>query len=83
MGLCVLLDTNGALIPTGQPVTECSGYVLLSASEHAVYGLINQAFAMPTPQQAVSWFVGSAGVVIGWYVLARITGTVAGFFNGR
>ncbi|HEY4557762.1 MAG TPA: hypothetical protein VIG82_06190 [Enteractinococcus sp.] len=77
----MLLDSNGALIPTGQPVAECSGYVLLSASEHAVYGLIQQAFAFPTPAQAAGWFVGSAGVVIGWYVLARIVGGVANFFN--
>lgn len=83
MGLCVHLDQSGVLIPTGQPVTECSGYVLLSASEHAVYGLINQAFAIPTPEQAAGWFVGTAGVVIGWFVLARITGTVSGFFSGR
>ncbi|MGR4896962.1 hypothetical protein ACIPR8_17000 [Stenotrophomonas sp. LARHCG68] len=81
MALCVALAQDGMLIPTGQPVGECTGYVLLSSSEHAVYGLINQAFAMPTPEQAGGWFVGSAGAVIGWFVVARIAGRVAGFFK--
>lgn len=81
MALCVALAQDGTLIPTGQPVGECTGYVLLSSSEHAVYGLINQAFAMPTPEQAAGWFVGSAGAVIGWFVVARIAGSVATFFK--
>lgn len=81
MALCVALAQDGTLIPTGQPVLECTGYVLVSSSEHAVYGLINQAFAIPTPEQAAGWFVGSAGVVILWFLVARIAGRVANFFN--
>ena len=81
MALCVALQADGTLLPTGQAVSECTGYVLLSSSEHAVYGLINQAFAMPTPEQAAGWFCGTAGVVIGWFVVARIAGRVANFFN--
>jgi hypothetical protein len=80
MALCVALQPDGTLIPTGQPVAECTGYVLISGTEHAVYGLINQAFATPTPEQAAGWFVGSAGAVIAWFVVAHIAGRVANFF---
>lgn len=81
MALCVALAQDGTLIPTGQPVGECTGYVLLSSSEHAVYGLINQAFATPTPEQAAGWFMGTFGVVVAWFVVARIAGRVASFFD--
>lgn len=81
MALCVALATDGALVPTGQPVAECTGYVLVSGTEHAVYALINQVFATPTPEQAASWFVGSAGAVIGWFLVAHIAGRVGNFFS--
>lgn len=83
MALCVALQPDGTLVPTGQPVAECTGYVLVSASEHSVYALVNQAFAVPTPTQAAGWFVGSCGAVIVWFVVARIAGSVAGMFNSR
>ncbi|PZU29336.1 MAG: hypothetical protein DI584_03130 [Stenotrophomonas sp.] len=81
MALCVALAQDGTLIPTGQPVGECTGYVLVSSSEHAVYGLINQVFATPTPEQAAGWFSASFGAVVGMFVVARIAGTVANFFK--
>ncbi len=81
MALCVALQPDGALVPTGQPVTECTGYVLVSGTEHAVYALINQVFATPTPEQAAGWFVGSAGAVIGWFLVAHIAGRVGNFFS--
>lgn len=83
MALCVALQPDGTLAPTGQPVTECTGYVLVSGTEHSVYALVNQVFAVPTPEQAAGWFVGAAGAVLFWFVVARITGTVASFFNSR
>lgn len=52
MALCVTLTAEGTLIPTGQPVTECAGYVLVSASEHGVYEVVQQALAMPSPEDA-------------------------------
>ena len=80
MALCVALDSDGTLVPTGQPVAECTGYVLVSGTEHAVYALINQVFATPTPEQAAGWFVGTFGAVVGWFVFAHIAGRVANFF---
>lgn len=81
MAVCVALQSDGTLIPTGQAVEACTGYVLVSGSEHSFYALAYQAFAMPTPQQATGWFVGACGAVIVWFVAARIAGTVAAMFN--
>lgn len=81
MALCVALQANGTLIPTGEAVESCTGYVLVSGSEHSFYALVHQAFAVPTPEQAAGWFVGSCGAVILWFVAARIAGTVASMFN--
>ncbi|KAF1727759.1 hypothetical protein CSC76_09230 [Pseudoxanthomonas mexicana] len=81
MALCVALQPDGTLVPTGQAVDACTGYVLVSSSEHAVYGLINQAFAVPTPEQAAGWFVGTFGFVVTMYLVARMTGAVANFFH--
>lgn len=81
MAVCVTLHENGSLAETGQPVSECSGYVLLTGSEYATYNLINQALATPTPEQAAGWFAGSAGMVIFWFVVARIAGRVAKMFD--
>lgn len=81
MALCVALQSDGTLLPTGQAVSGCTGYVLVSGSEYSVMELVNQAFATPTPEQAAGWFVGSAGAVIFWFVAARMAGSVAAMFN--
>ena len=81
MAVCVALQSDGTLIPTGQAVETCTGYVLASGSEHSFYALVYQAFAMPTPEQAAGWFVGSFGAVIFMFVAGRIAGTVAAMFN--
>lgn len=83
MALCVALQPDGTLVPTGQPVDACTGYVLVSSAEHSFYALVHQAFAVPTPEQAAGWFVGTCGAVIFWFVAARIAGTVASVFNSR
>ena len=81
MALCVVLQSDGTLAPTGQAVGDCTGYVLVSGSEYSVYALVNQAFATPTPEQAMGWFAGSCGAVILWFVAARMAGTVASMFK--
>ena len=83
MALCVVLQPDGTLVPTGQPADACTGYVLVSSAEHSFYALVHEAFAVPTPEQAAGWFAGSCGVVIVWFVAARIAGTVASMFNSR
>jgi len=81
MALCVALAADGTLVPTGQAITECTGYVLVSGSEHGVYAVFNQALATPSPEVAMGWFVGGLGAVMFWYVVARIAGSVAAFFH--
>lgn len=81
MSLCVLLDNNGALIPTGQPVAECSGYVLVSAAEHGVYEVVQQVFAFPTTAVALGWFAGCFSLILFLYVAGRMSGALANVFN--
>lgn len=81
MALCVALTADGLLVPTGQPVESCTGYVLVSGAEHSFYALAYQAFAAPEPEVAASWFVGSFGAVLFIYVVARMAGGVASMFK--
>lgn len=81
MALCVTLQPDGTLVPTGQPIEECTGYVLVSGSEHAIYAVVAQAFDIPDPDVAAGWFVGALGAVMFWFVAGRIAGTVAAMFK--
>jgi len=81
MSLCVALAENGTLIPTGQPVSECAGYVLVSAAEHGIYEVVQQALAMPTAEDAMKWFTACCGAVIVWFVVGRMAGSVASMFD--
>lgn len=83
MALCVALQQDGTLLPTGEPVESCTGYVLASGSEHSFYALAYQAFATPTPEQAAGWFVGSFGAVLVFYIAARMVGSVVNMFNAH
>lgn len=83
MGLCVALQQDGTLLPTGETVENCTGYVLTSGSEHSFYALAYQAFAAPTPEQAAGWFVGSFGAVLVFYVGARMVGAIVAMFNSH
>lgn len=81
MALCVTLTTQGTLVPTGDPITECAGYVLVSAAEHGVYQVVQQALSAPTPEDALKWFTACSGAVISWFIFGRVAGSVAGIFN--
>lgn len=81
MAICVALQVDGTLVPTAEPVEACTGYVLVSGSEHSFYALVHQVFDAPTPEVATGWFVGCLGAVVFWYVVSRIAGSVAGMFK--
>ena len=83
MAECVVLNVDGTLTPTGQTVGECTGYVLVSGSEYGVYSVVQQAFAIPDPSQAMEWFVGPFGLVMVFYVAARCVGAVLSMFNAK
>lgn len=83
MGICVALQEDGTLVPTGESVDTCSGYVLVSGSEHEFYSLVHQMLDVPTPDRAAGWFVGALGAVMFWYVAARMAGSVVAMFSSR
>lgn len=81
MALCVALNSDGTLSQTGQPVSECTGYVMVSGSEYGVYQSVQSAFATPTAEQASAYFVASWGCVVVMYIVSRLAGSVASFFG--
>ena len=81
MALCVVMNPDGSLSPTGEPVESCSGYVLLSGSEYAMVGAIDQALGVPDSTQATGWFMGPFSLVVFLYVAARCAGSVVNMFR--
>ena len=81
MALCVALTSDGTLRPTGQPVGECAGYVMVSSSEYGVYQALQDALGVPTPEQASGWFIGAWGAVMVMFILSRWVGSVVSMFN--
>ena len=81
MAQCVALNADGTLSPTGEDVSSCSGYVLLSGSEYALVGAIGQALGVPDATTAMSWFVGPFSLVVFFYVAARCAGSVVNMFR--
>ena len=81
MSVCVVVNPDGTLTPTGQPVSECTGYVLVSGSEHGVYALVQEAFGFPEPEVIGGWFVGAFGAVMLFYMASYYVGRVISVFD--
>lgn len=81
MAICVALQADGTLVPTGQAVGECTGYVMVSGSEYGVYSLVQQALTPPEQVEAVKWFSACFGVVLVCFVAGRLAGSVAAMFK--
>lgn len=81
MAECVTLNADGTLTPTGQPVSECTGYVLVSGSEYGVYQVVQDALGAPTPEQAMGWFFGAWGAVMVFFIASRAVGSVVSMFK--
>lgn len=81
MAHCVTINSDGTLMSTGQPVSECTGYVMVSGSEYGVYQAVQDAFGVPTPEQASAWFVGAWGAVVVTFILSRWVGSVVSMFD--
>jgi len=78
---CVTLNSDGTLTPTGQAVSECTGYVMVSGSEYGVYQALQTALAMPSADEASTFFIGTLGLVMFFFLVSRQVGAVAGFFS--
>lgn len=76
MPICVALQANGTLIPTGEAVEACTGYVLNSGSEHAIYQTLIDLFSWPTPEVATSWLMGAFILILTMNAAGYITGAV-------
>lgn len=81
MAMCVTLQADGTLVPTGQAVSDCAGYVLVSGSEYGVFQVVEQALGMPTTEQAAAWFTGTFSAVLLCFIAGRLAGSVATFFG--
>jgi hypothetical protein len=82
MALCVLIDSAGSLVPTSQPVDQCTGYVMVSGSEYGVYSVLHEALKPPADiAQLSQWFTAPMAAIVFCYIIARVAGTVAGMFK--
>lgn len=81
MALCVALLVDGTLVPTGQAVAECTGYLLVTPAEYGWLDLMQQAFAAPSVELATQYFIGGFGGVLSIYVVARICGAIGSYFD--
>lgn len=76
MPTCVALQADGTLLPTGEAADVCSGYVLMSGSEHAMLQFLNDIFAWPTPEVLSGWMVAAFGFVLTMNAAGYIVGAV-------
>lgn len=81
MATCVTLNADGTLAPTGQAVSDCAGFVLVSGSEYGVYQVVQDMLSAPTPEQAAGWFSGPFVLVLTLHAVARHIGVLARFFD--
>lgn len=81
MAICIAIATDGTVVPTGEAVEACSGYVLLSGSEHAAHTVIDRLLDWPEGSVAATWLVGSFGFVLGSYLIAKLVGSVVSMFR--
>jgi hypothetical protein len=76
MSICVALNEDGTLSPTGQTVADCTGYVLTSPGEVMVAAVIASAFEPPDLTNAAGWFAGVFSLIVICYVAGRGIGAV-------
>lgn len=76
MSECVVLNADGTLTSTGQPVAGCAGYVLVSSSEHAQMSFLSSLFQWPEADVAGTWLVGAFGFVMVCNVVGSMVGSV-------
>ncbi|HAV4432544.1 TPA: hypothetical protein UMF74_000458 [Stenotrophomonas maltophilia] len=81
MSLCVALGENGTLIPTGQPVDQCTGYVLMSSAEASSVAMFAEAFKVPDKDVLAGWASGPFILIMTLYLAAHIGGRVAAVFD--
>lgn len=76
MALCVILNPDGTLAPTGEPVEACTGYVMHSAAENAVLQSLHELFSWPAPEEITAWVMAAFMFVLAMNACGYITGAV-------
>lgn len=76
MSLCVVLNADGTLTPTGQPVADCTGYVLATPTEIWLSQTLAQALNPPDVEVMAGWWLGCFSLVIVCYVASRGIGAL-------
>ena len=76
MSLCVVLNPDGTLSPTGQPVADCTGYVLATPAEIYFTEVMASAFEAPSNAALAGWFAGVFSLVLVLYLSARAIGSI-------
>jgi hypothetical protein len=81
MALCVQIQPDGTLVPTGDDATTCPAYVLLSGSEYSFANAMGQALEIPDVTTALGWFTGPFCFVVIVYMAARSSGAIINMFR--
>jgi hypothetical protein len=77
MGLCVQLNGDGTVTPTGQTVEDCTAYVLASPGEAWLSSIVQQAFEVPADLEVLAgWWLGSFSLVLVSYMAGWCVGQV-------
>lgn len=79
MALCVALQADGTLAPTGQAMADCSGYVLGSPVDVWLTDLVAQALAVPSAEVLAGCWFATFALVMTCYVASRQIGTLVSF----
>lgn len=76
MAVCVTINQDGTITATGEPVEQCTGYVMLSGSEYAGVQQLNAIFQWPEPDVLASWFSAAFILIVMLNAAGSITGSV-------
>ena len=77
MATCVALTEAGTLVPTGQEISDCAGYVLVSPNEAVQLTVLETLFDLPTPEAATGIFSMVVVSIIGAFLTGRAFGKPA------
>lgn len=77
MSLCVVLNADGTLTPTGQALTDCAGYTLVTPAEAVALTTLEQLFEMPPAVESSALFTFIVTSIVGAFVTGRAFGKPA------
>ena len=71
MAICVDLRPNGRLLPTGELPSDCSGYVLLDATEYAGVVAAGDLWTVPGTAEILAAFSSGGTLILTLYLVSR------------